>query len=116
MKFDLSMVDVKRVSRGWNTIHCPVCGNKRAGVKEGDKGWVFNCWEGCSIEEFCNTIDIPVYAMFYDDLEPKPKLGYDVDIERHIIAQAIKAKRDGKPFVGSDRERAVLAYRRVGRA
>ena len=114
MKFDLSMLDVKRVSRGWNTIHCPVCGNKRAGVREGDKGWVFNCWEGCTVQEFCDTLGIQVSDMFYDDMEPAPKLGYDPYIERHIVAQAVKAKKDGRPLTGADRERAMLAYRRVG--
>lgn len=106
------MLDAKGNGR-WKRVVCPVCGNKRAGVAEGDKGWVYNCWEGCTVHELCGTLGVNVTDLFWDELEPRPRYDFDPEIEQYVLAQAICAKRNGSPLEGGDRGRAQLAMERL---
>lgn len=112
--FDINQLDrVRKSSNGWYTAHCPSCGNKRMGVRQGDKAWVFNCWEGCRVEDICGTLGISVSDLFYDDLEPVKRLSFDPDVEQYILAQAVTAKKKGSPLRGDDRVRAMKAKYRL---
>ena len=97
----------------WKTVTCPVCGNKRAGITEGDRGWVFNCFEGCTFQEMCDTLGLSGQDLFWDELEPRTKLGFDKEVESYILAQAVCAKRRGEPLQNGDRERAMMAMKRL---
>lgn len=105
------MVGVKRERDGWMTGVCPSCSNRRFGVKRGDRGWIVNCWEGCTLDDVCGALGIPATAMFFD--EPPAFTGVDFDLEKFVLAQAVCAKRRGSPVTGADRERAKLAAARL---
>lgn len=111
------MIDLEQLmgakGRGrWKKVECPVCGNKRAGITAGDKGWVFNCWEGCSIEDVCDSLGIGVCDLFWEE-DRRPRYGFDLELERHVLAAAISSRRNGNPVRGKDRYRAMQAVSRL---